>query len=191
MEPAGGYAGLVSVGQQAFIGLGAYIVLFLALHGGSAVPGRAARGVGCALVALPVSLLLFRLRGGYFAIATWVVADTFQLVVSRSQTLGGGTGAARRAVGRSIRPPCSWLHVLGGARGCRRWRSAATYLLLRGRLGLGADRDPRQRGGRPQPGRAGVRAKRTVYLVAAAGCGAAGGAARSASSTSSRYPPSA
>ncbi len=48
--------------------------------------------IATAVIAFPVSLLLLRLRGGYFAIATWVIADVFQLVVSRFPTLGGGTG---------------------------------------------------------------------------------------------------
>src|SRR6516164_3239277 len=64
-----GYAGLVSVGQQAYVGLGGY-VLFAAiieagLHPLLAVP---VAGVVAAVVALPVAGLLFRLRGHYFAI---------------------------------------------------------------------------------------------------------------------------
>ncbi len=43
-----GYAGLVSVGQQAFIGLGAYIVLFLALHGISPFVAIPIAAIGCA-----------------------------------------------------------------------------------------------------------------------------------------------
>src|SRR5205823_1830104 len=87
-----GYAGLVSVGQQAFIGLGAYFVLIAAQHGMSPFSAIPVAAVGCAVVALPVSWLVFRLRGGYFAIATWVVAEVFELVISRFSSLGGGTG---------------------------------------------------------------------------------------------------
>ena len=114
-----------------------------------------------------------RLRGGYFAIATWVIADVFQLVISRFPTLGGGTGIGLPGM-RDFSPTLLlqltyWASLtvvvisLGG-----------TYLLLRGRLGLvlQAMRDDeiaaRTIGGRV------LWAKRVVYLVAAAGCGAAG-----------------
>ena len=70
-----GYAGLVSVGQQAFVGLGAYFVLVLAQLGVEPFAAIPLAALACAAVALPVSWLVFRLRGGYFAIATWVVAD--------------------------------------------------------------------------------------------------------------------
>ena len=68
-----GYGGMISIGQQAFIGAGGYGVIYLADQIGVplllAVP---LAGVLCALIALPTSLLLFRLAGGYFAIGTWV-----------------------------------------------------------------------------------------------------------------------
>jgi len=60
-----GYAGLVSIGQQAYIGIGAYAVLALADHAHVsvflAVPLAAA--VACVL-SLPTAALVFRLRGG-------------------------------------------------------------------------------------------------------------------------------
>ena len=69
-----GYAGLVSVGQQAFVGLGGYflfaLVVLLDAHPVAAI--FIAGPVG-ALVAVPVAALVFRLRGAYFAIGTWVV----------------------------------------------------------------------------------------------------------------------
>src|SRR5438045_6486004 len=64
-----GYAGLVSVGQQAYVGLGAYVLFALAMLGGvhplAAIP---LAGVAAAIIALPVAALIFRLRGHYFAI---------------------------------------------------------------------------------------------------------------------------
>ncbi len=70
-----GYAGLVSVGQQAFVGLGAYFVLILNIHSISMFAALPVAAVGCGVAALPMWWLVSRLRTGYFAIATWVLAD--------------------------------------------------------------------------------------------------------------------
>jgi branched-chain amino acid transport system permease protein len=88
-----GYAGLVSVGQQAYVGLGAYLLFALTLLAG--VPPLLAiplAGVIVAIVALPAAALLFRLRGHYFAIGTWIVAEVFRLLASQASVLGGGSG---------------------------------------------------------------------------------------------------
>ena len=88
-----GYAGLVSVGQQAFVGLGGYLLFALAMlldvHPIAAV--LIAGPIG-ALIAIPVAALIFRLRGAYFAIGTWVVAEVFRLLASQISVLGGGSG---------------------------------------------------------------------------------------------------
>jgi branched-chain amino acid transport system permease protein len=88
-----GYAGLVSVGQQAYVGLGAYVLfastILAGVHPLLAVP---LAGAVAAMVALPVAGLIFRLRGHYFAIGTWVVAEVFRLVASQLSVLGGGSG---------------------------------------------------------------------------------------------------
>jgi ABC-type branched-subunit amino acid transport system permease subunit len=168
-----GYAGLVSVGQQAFIGLGAYIVLFLALHGISPFVAIPIAAIGCAVLALPISSLVFRLRGGYFAIATWVVADACQLIVSRSSTLGGGTGAGVAGLS-GVDPTLLTAYTYWAALAVAVTALAATYLLLRSRLGLvlTAVRDD-EVGARSLGARVSS-AKRLVYLAAAAGCGAGG-----------------
>lgn len=88
-----GYAGLVSVGQQAFVGLGGYLLFALTMLAGVhplvAIP---IAGVASALVSVPVAALIFRLRGHYFAIGTWVVAEVFRLLASQVSALGGGSG---------------------------------------------------------------------------------------------------
>jgi branched-chain amino acid transport system permease protein len=169
-----GYAGLVSVGQQAYVGLGAFLVLWLAQHGMGPFAAIPIATIGTAVIALPVSLLLLRLRGGYFAIATWVFADTCQLVISRFRSLGGGTGARLPGLsnlGHDLLGAYTYWAALAVALAA----IAATYLTLRSRLGLllTAIRDD-EVGARSVGGRV-TRAKRIVYLVAAAGCGAAGG----------------
>ena len=88
-----GYAGLVSVGQQAFVGLGGYVVFALAIIVGlHPIVAILLAGPAAAVVAAPVALLIFRLRGAYFAIGTWVVAEVFRLIASQISLLGGGSG---------------------------------------------------------------------------------------------------
>src|SRR3954454_2124346 len=90
-----GYAGLISVGQQAFVGLGGYLLFALTLLGGVnpllAIP---VAGIVAAVLALPTALIVFRLRGAYFAIGTWVVAEVYRLVFAQVKPLGGGTGTS-------------------------------------------------------------------------------------------------
>jgi branched-chain amino acid transport system permease protein len=49
-------------------------------------------GLGAALLSAPIALLLFRLRGAYFAITSWVVAEVFRLSAVLYVPLGGGSG---------------------------------------------------------------------------------------------------
>jgi branched-chain amino acid transport system permease protein len=90
-----GYAGLVSVGQQAFVGLGAYVLFALTILAGvHALWAIPIAGLVAAIVAVPVAALIFRLRGHYFAIGTWVVAEVFRLLASQVSALGGGSGTS-------------------------------------------------------------------------------------------------
>ncbi len=88
-----GYAGLVSVGQQAFVGLGGYLLFaFTVLMGLDALVAIFLAGVIAGAFAFPTALVVFRLRGAYFAIGTWVVAEVFRLLLAQVKDLGGGTG---------------------------------------------------------------------------------------------------
>jgi branched-chain amino acid transport system permease protein len=167
-----GYAGLVSFGQQAFLGVGAYTLL-VAVRAGvnpfAAVPIAALVSLA---VAVPLSYGLFRTRGAYFAIATWVVAEAFRLLVITVPALGGGEGATL--------PPTGLDPVLRTA--LTYWTALAVvtasllgiWLLLRSRLGLDAAavRDDEQAA--VALGVGADLARRVPYLVSAAGFGAAG-----------------
>src|ERR1700744_3937267 len=85
-----GYAGLVSVGQQAVVGLGAYFVLILAQHGVTPWAGLFIAAIGAGVCALPLWWLVARLRLGYFAIATWVLASVVMLIIQPISFIGGG-----------------------------------------------------------------------------------------------------
>jgi branched-chain amino acid transport system permease protein len=102
-----GYAGLVSVGQQAYVGLGGYGLFALAAK--ADVPALYALpllGFIAALLSVPIAKLLFRLRGAYFTIGSWVVAEVFHLGAILVVPLGGGSGMslpvrAAQALGRT------------------------------------------------------------------------------------------
>jgi branched-chain amino acid transport system permease protein len=90
-----GYSGLISIGQQAFFGLGCYGVVVFANGFGlpiylAAIPAAIVTG----LLAVPIGALAFRLRGPYFAIGMWVIAEVVRLIVKNntSKTIGGGRG---------------------------------------------------------------------------------------------------
>jgi branched-chain amino acid transport system permease protein len=90
-----GYAGLVSVGQQAYVGLGAYLLFaFAILAGLSPLAAIPLAGIITGAVAVPVAGLVFRLRGHYFAIGTWIIAEVFRLTASQVAVLGGGSGTS-------------------------------------------------------------------------------------------------
>jgi branched-chain amino acid transport system permease protein len=168
-----GYAGLVSVGQQAYLGLGAYTVLLLAQHGVDpflAIP--VALGVGAAF-AVPASFFALRLTGGYFAIATWVLAIVASIVVTGIPSLGGGTGAALPGLG-DVGPTLLGAETYWATLAVAVAAVLGVYILLRSRLGLVLTAIRDNEVGARSIGAKVKSAKRTVYLVAAAGCAGAG-----------------
>jgi branched-chain amino acid transport system permease protein len=168
-----GYAGLVSVGQQAFVGLGAYFVLILALHGTSPFAALPVAAIGCGVVALPLWWLVSRLRSGYFAIATWVLAATVMLIIEKFSSIGGGTGMPLPGLS-GFSPALLTAYTYWAGLAVTVLALAAIYLLLRGRLGLvlTAIRDD-EVAARSSGARVGL-ARLLVFVVAGAGCGAAG-----------------
>jgi branched-chain amino acid transport system permease protein len=169
-----GYAGLVSVGQQAFLGLGAYFVLVLAMHGLSPFLALPMAAIGSGVAAVPLWWLVSRLRSGYFAIATWVLATTVMLVIEKFPSLGSGTGSPLPGLA-AISPTLLEADTYWIGLAVSVLALAAMYLLLRGRLGLvlTAIRDD-EVAARSSGSRVGV-ARMLVFVVAGIGCGAAGG----------------
>ena len=169
-----GYAGLVSIGQQAYVGLGGYALIVLADDAGVnpflAVP---LAGLVAAALALPTAALVFRFRDAYFAVGTWAVAEVYRLLVANTDALGRGTGRTLKAVfplARETRELVTYaIAVAVGVAAL-----VAVYLYLRSRLGLGlmAVRDSE-----PASATLGVdvlRTKLAVYLIAAFGTGTTG-----------------
>jgi branched-chain amino acid transport system permease protein len=135
-----GYAGLVSVGQQAFVGLGGYALFYLTSQiGMHPLVALALAGPIAALISLPMAFAVFRLRGAYFAIGTWVLSEIFALGVSLVEPLGAGSGMSLTpAIVRQIAPDRA------GRETIVYWCTlaivalvlAVVYLLLRSRHGL-------------------------------------------------------
>src|SRR5580700_5729210 len=90
-----GYSGLVSIGQQAFVGLGGYSLFTLTMFVGiSPILAVFLAGAIASLFAVPTAWIIFRLRGAYFAIGTWVVAEVYRLTFAQISALGGGSGSS-------------------------------------------------------------------------------------------------
>ncbi len=184
-----GYAGLVSVGQQAYVGVGGYVLFALAVNVGlDPLIGVFFAGAAAALVALPAARLVFRLNGAYFAIGTWVVAETFRLIAAVVPSLGGGTGASlsRDVVNGSI-AVTSVAEALGLRSAAARdvatyWLALAfavvaigsIYGLLRARGGLALSAIRDDEGAARSLGVSPARMKLMVYLIAAQGAGMVG-----------------
>jgi branched-chain amino acid transport system permease protein len=136
-----GYAGLVSVGQQAYVGLGVYTVVactvLFGLHPYLTVPIAALVGV---VLALPVGKLAFRLQGAYFAIGTWVIAEVFRLIIAQFGFLGlgGGSGISLPAPVMQAFGPKFWREatIFWLALALGLGSLALVYGLLRSRIGL-------------------------------------------------------
>jgi branched-chain amino acid transport system permease protein len=132
-----GYTGLPSMGQQAFVGLGAYALVVFGLLAqwplAAIVPAAALAG---ALLAVPAAALLFRLRGPYFAVGSWVVAEVFRLVVAAIPQVSGGSGISIAPLLTPFDPEdrSAWLLWSSAALGVG--ATAAVWGLLRSRWGL-------------------------------------------------------
>jgi branched-chain amino acid transport system permease protein len=169
-----GYGGMVSIGQQAFFGLGGYAMLMLGNLAGinpfMAIPIAA---LITAIVALPVSWVAFRLQGGYFAIGTWVIAEVFRLSFANLSIVGGGSGTsltALRGIERATREGLTFWIALA----CVVLAIGGVYGFLRSQLGLAllAIRDNEVAA--ESQGIAVRRTKLAVYVAAAFGAGLAG-----------------
>lgn len=169
-----GFGGMVSIGQQAFIGVGAYTVVLLADHGVNPYVAVVGATVVSAVFAMPTSWLAFRLRGDYLAVGSWVIAEVYRLVVVKFDSLGGPSGrslSGLSGIDVTTRTALTYWVALAFAVVA----VVACYALLRGRIGLALTAVRDDEVAARSTGIDVTRAKRIVYLASAAGCGAAGG----------------
>jgi branched-chain amino acid transport system permease protein len=169
-----GFGGMVSIGQQAYIGLGAYsIVVLVGLAGFDQLLAIPLAAVVCGIVALPISYLVFRLVGGYFAIGTWVIAEVLRLVTVRFKEVGAGSGYSLQPmadVGRDMRVAIGYWAALVVAVII----VAAVVMLVRSRLGLALTAVRDEPVAAATSGVNVVSARRIVFVISAAAAGAAG-----------------
>ena len=94
-----GYAGLVSLGQQIYIGIGGYALAVLSNYYG--VPlflGLIIGGLVAMLISVGLSYLLLRMKGMYFAVATWITAEALIVIFAGWNYVGSGNGMFIKAV---------------------------------------------------------------------------------------------
>jgi branched-chain amino acid transport system permease protein len=172
-----GYTGLVSIGQQAFVGLGAYSLIVFANGYDQDIYGALLPVAVVSMVAAAaIALLAFRLRGGYFAIGMWVIAEVVRLLVKqyKDDPIKGGSGTSLIAptdlYPKADRYQTTALLALGLAV----LAVVAIYVILRSRLGLALQAVRDNENGARALGVDVYRARFLVFVIAAMFTGLAG-----------------
>ncbi len=131
-----GYAGLLSIGHQVFVGTGAYGMFTVSIYAGmNPYVAIALTPLVSAVLAAVIAPILFRLRDAYFTIGMWVFAEIVAILIGKSDWLGRQNGLTLAAL-RDMDP--AWISPVGF------WWSAFAALgslalliwLMRSRLGL-------------------------------------------------------
>lgn len=131
-----GYAGLLSLGPQIFVALGAYTLFWasntLQINPFWLLPLSALAG---GLVAAVIAPFMFRLRDAYFSIGMWVLAEIALQMVSKTDALGGTNGMTLKTA--SLVNP-EWLASITFwvALGLAMAAVFGLYFLMRSPLGL-------------------------------------------------------
>jgi len=87
------YAGQLTLGNAAFMGVGAYVSALLGRHLDTPFPLALFIGaVSAAVLALPLGAIVFRLRGVYLAIATLAFGEIVRVILLATPITGKGQG---------------------------------------------------------------------------------------------------
>jgi branched-chain amino acid transport system permease protein len=89
-----GYTGYIDFGAVTYVGVGSYVAGVLTLKAGLPLfPSVLAAGIATLLLALLIGWPTLKLRGAYFAIATFALAEALKQVSEEWHSLtGGGSG---------------------------------------------------------------------------------------------------
>jgi branched-chain amino acid transport system permease protein len=106
----GGYAGQISLGNAAFVGIGAYCSTVMLVNWNiSPWIGMLVGAVLASIFAIVVGYPMFRLGGHYFAIATIALAEILLIMIANWNYVGGAVGLSVPFVrGPDRRPADSW-----------------------------------------------------------------------------------
>jgi branched-chain amino acid transport system permease protein len=127
-----GYSGLISLGQQMFIGLGGYAVaVFSTYYGVPVFLSVLVGGIISVVLAILISKSVFRMRGVYFAIGTWIIAEVLGLTFSNLKYVRYGMGMF---IQPAYKLPMSYVYYAALVLGVG--SIILVYLLLRSSLGL-------------------------------------------------------
>lgn len=169
-----GYGGLVSIGQQGFFGLGAYLAIRLAGFGCEPYVAILAAAVGIGILSVPISTFMLRLTEGRFAIATWVVSELAVLLVILDPTVHGETGTSLvqiMAYAAPVRRSLTYWVALGFMTALL----AVMFALLRGPVGTSIQAIRDDADAASAVGVEVLATKRILFVLAAFGAAAAGG----------------
>jgi branched-chain amino acid transport system permease protein len=168
-----GYAGVVSVGQQAFVGLGAYGMIELINNQGLSIWWSIILSACiAAAISVPMGLIAFQLRGSYFAIGTWVLAEVASKVMVNMSRLGGGSGASIKVTGTDPADRLKFTYWFALAIGVGAVTIA--YFVLRTRRGLAMQAIRDDESGARGLGADVYRTRFSIWVVAAFVTGLAG-----------------
>ncbi len=126
-----GYAGMLSLGNQLFVGIGGYCVAMVTTKFG--LPfflGFILGGLISAVLAVALSAILLKMRGMYFAISTWLIAEMVRIAFTQWEFVGKNAGIAMK---NRIDPALMYVMSIALAIVC----ILAVYLLMRSKTGLG------------------------------------------------------
>jgi len=128
-----GYSGLISLGQQSFVGMGGYVVAVMSNYYGVYIwLGVLLGGVFSALLALFMSLFIFRMKGVYFAIGTWIFSEALLIWFSNWEYTKYGMGLFIKP-----NPNISMTEIFYASLIVGVGSVALVYGILRSKLGLG------------------------------------------------------
>jgi branched-chain amino acid transport system permease protein len=168
-----GYAGLVSVGQQMFFGLGAYAAIRLSYQGLNVYAAVLVGALLAGLLALPLSSFMLRLRAGEFAIATWVVATIAHLLVNFDPLIEGETGKSLIAL-NAYDPLQRQAFTYWATLGAMALFLGVMFVVMRSRLGVAIQAIRDDEDAAASLGVRVMAAKRMIFMIAAFGAAAAG-----------------
>lgn len=127
-----GYTGLLSLGMQAFIGIGGYsLAVFSVKFGMNIYPAILIGGILSVLFALVVSPALFKMTGVYFAIGSWIVAEALLIAFSNWSFVGYAKGVNINTV---YHLPGNQIYYTAAALGVG--TVLLVFLLMRSKTGL-------------------------------------------------------